>query len=253
MVYIRLGWKGIEFMQNATKQNLVMIPGLNNSKQIFDGVTDHLSLAINSVAVDVPALEDVGSIADQLLKELPAEFHLFGYSFGGYVALAIMEKAPERVKSLALVSSVANADNEKMKLVREAAIQRVQAGEYEDMVRASAFKGVHPDHVNRQDITDIREQMMTEYGADRYRAHLRATATRPDRAELLSKINFPVLIVGSPNDQVVPFERQQKMVEHLQHPIVKEIQQAGHLIPLEQPEQLANILENYIMQEKVTV
>lgn len=240
-------------MQNATKQNLVMIPGLNNSKQIFDGVIEHLGPSINSVAVDVPALEDVGSIADQLLLELPAEFHLFGYSFGGYVALAIMEKAPERVKSLALVSSVANADNEKMKLVREAAIQRVQAGEYEDMVRASAYKGVHPDHVNRQDFTDIREQMMIEYGANRYRAHLRATATRPDRAELLSTIDFPVLIVGSPNDQVVPFERQQKMVEHLQHPIIKEIQDAGHLIPLEQPEQLANILENYIMQEKVTV
>ncbi|WP_158232452.1 alpha/beta fold hydrolase [Sporosarcina sp. P13] len=240
-------------MQNETKQNLVMIPGLNNSTIIFDGVKKHLSPSINSVAVDVPALEDVESIADQLLKELPADFHLLGYSFGGYIALAILDKAPERVKSLALVSSVANADNDKMKQVREAAIQRVEAGEYEEMVRASASKGVHPDHVDRQDITEIREQMMQEYGADRYRAHLRATASRPDRAELLSTIDYPVLIVGSPNDQVVPFERQQNMVEHLQHPIVKEIEDAGHLIPLEQPEKLANLLETYITREIVTV
>ncbi|WP_158233816.1 alpha/beta fold hydrolase [Sporosarcina sp. P3] len=240
-------------MQNETKQNLVMIPGLNNSKKIFDGVKEHLDSSITSIAVDVPALEDVGSIADQLLKELPTEFHLFGYSFGGYVALAIIDKAPERVKSLALVSSVANADTAKMKQVRESAIQRVQAGEYEEMVRATASKGVHPDHIDRQDITEIREQMMKEYGADRYMAHLRATASRPDRAELLSTIDYPVLIVGSPNDQVVPFERQQNMVEHLQHPIVKEIEDAGHLIPLEQPEKLADILGDYISQKIVSV
>ncbi|WP_158232561.1 alpha/beta fold hydrolase [Sporosarcina sp. P13] len=223
-------------------ENLVLIPGLNNTKQTWDGVVEALPKSINTFPVDVPAIANIDEIAKELLKDLPEKFHLVGHSFGGFVALAILANAPERVSALSLAGTNAEADSEAGKEFREKAIARVEAGEYEEMVNAAAHRTFHPDNLDNPKLQEIREQMLKDYGPERYIAHAKATMDRPDRNSLLADTDIPYLFIASPEDVVVPLESTKAMLKFAPNAEFKTIEKTGHLAPLEQPEALAELL-----------
>ncbi|PID05692.1 MULTISPECIES: alpha/beta fold hydrolase [unclassified Sporosarcina] len=223
-------------------ENLVLIPGLNNTKQTWDGVLEALPKTINAFPVDVPAIPNIDDIAKDLLKDLPEKFHLVGHSFGGFVALAILANAPERVSALSLVGTNAEADSETGKEFRKKAIARVEAGEYEDMVNAAAHRTFHPDNLDNAELQEIREQMLIDYGPDRYIAHAKAIMNKPDRGSLLANTDIPYLFIASKDDLVIPLESTKAMLEYAPNAVFKTIEKTGHLAPLEQPEALTEIL-----------
>ena len=66
---------------------------------------------------------------------MPERFALAGLSMGGYVALEIMARAPERVTKLALLDTKAELDTPKQSKRRRGLIQLAEKGK---------FKGVTP-------------------------------------------------------------------------------------------------------------
>lgn len=219
-------------------ENIVLIPGLNNSKQAWDGVVEALPESIKTYAVDVPAIDNVDEIAKNLLENLPDKFHLVGHSFGGFVSLAILEAAPERVTGLCLVGTNAEAHSEVAKEATKKAIKRVENGEYEDMVNASAHRTFHADNVNDPKLQEVREQMLKDYGSERYIAHAKAMMNRPNRSSVLAETNIPYLFIASPDDVVIPLETTKKMMKSAKNAEFKTIEKTGHLAPLEQPNAL---------------
>ncbi len=223
-------------------ESVVLVPGLNNTKQTWDGVITALPESINAISIDVPAIPNIDEIAKELLKNLPEKFHLVGHSFGGFVSLAILAAAPERVTGLSLVCTNADAHSDGAKEATKKAIARVEAGEYEDMVNASAHRTFHADNVNNPKLQEVREQMLKDYGPQRYIAHAQAMMNRPDRSSLLSETNIPYLFIASPEDVVIPLETTKKMMDSAKNAEFKTIEKTGHLAPLEQPEALAEML-----------
>jgi len=90
--------------------DLVLVPGLNNTHAVFDGVVKALPAEVRAHAVNNPALDSVDAIAQALLPTLPNRFWLAGFSFGGYVALAILAAVPERVQGIAMLCTAPFAD-----------------------------------------------------------------------------------------------------------------------------------------------
>ena len=117
--------------------NLVLLPGLNNTTAVWTPLTSQLTaLGLDSgaiTAIECSDLPSVEAIAADLLTDLPAKFYLCGFSFGGYVALAMQALAPERVAGLILVNTSAIADSEKTAAFRRNAIKKAEAGQHEEM------------------------------------------------------------------------------------------------------------------------
>lgn len=230
--------------------DLVLIPGLNNTGQIWDGVAKYLNGSVQCHTPTCPALPEVEAIAAHLLEELPQYFHLCGFSFGGYVALAMLERAPERILGLALIGSSAAADTQQRKENRLKSIQRAQAGEYETMIGGQAHLIFHPDNLERPDLQNIRLQMQKDYGADRFIAHQLASIHRPDRTEVLIAANIPTLVIAGEEDRVIPSEGQQKMAERIPGATFRSIAGCGHMLPLEKPEELGECLGSWIHEQR---
>lgn len=219
----------------------LMIPGINNTAQTFAPVIDAMPSGHDCVAVDCPALTDVDAIAEALLKDAPARFTLVGHSFGGYVALAILALAPERVDGVVLVNSNDWADGAALAERRETNATRAEAGEYAALADAASARAYHPDNTGRADLLAERAAALQGYGAERYAAHQRASAARPDRGELLKSSGKPILIVTADHDVVIPTERQTEMAKRVGADQVI-IATAGHMLPAEQPKALAAAL-----------
>jgi len=226
-------------------KHLALIPGLNNTYAVFDGVVAALPACIQSHAVDNPPHTTVEEIAQALLVQLPQTFWLAGFSFGGYVALAMLEAAPERVAGLALLCTAPFADSPEASLKRAASLESVAQGRYFEMVDAQAGNAFHPDSLARVDLMSARHSMVRNYGSLRYEAHVRATAVRPDRTHVL-KGQCPTLVISASHDKVFNPETLENYAQDIPGARYEMIQGAGHLVPMEKPIEVARALARWM-------
>jgi len=229
----------------AQPQHLVLVPGLNNTRAVFDGVCAALPPTVAAHALDNPALETVEAIAAEHLARLPARFWLVGFSFGGYVALAMLEQAPERVQGIALLCSAPFADSPAAAQKRLAALQAVAEGRYFETIAAQAANAFHPDSLGNAALMQARQAMVQDYGPVRYAAHVRATAARPDRSHLLDG-SRPTLVLSASHDKVFTPETLARYAGAVPGARHATVQDAGHLAPMEQPAAVAQHLARWV-------
>lgn len=227
--------------------NLVLIPGLNNTRAVFDGVLAELPPTLSAHALDCPPIDSVEGIAQALLADLPERFWLAGFSFGGYVAMAMLELAPQRIEGIALICTGPHADRPERAAARQRSIAAARSGEYLAMVAASAPNTMHPDHLKDERLIAARQQMVTDYGAARYIAHTQAAIARPDRAHLLHG-GLPTLLVGAEDDRVFPLPLVQALAVEMPHARLVEIGASGHLVPMERPRAVAQALAQWMQR-----
>lgn len=221
---------------------LVLLHGLNNSPAVFGPVTARLDPDWPVVAPHLPVAEDVADIARAIAPALPPAFLLCGFSFGGYVAMALLEALPDRVHGLALVGSGPWDDPLASRPMREAAIEKAESGGYVELATAGAAHALHADNVDDPTIRAIRAQMIADYGAAAFVAHTRAAMTRPDRTPLLDGFSLPLLLAAGESDPLAPAARLVAIAERARRATVTIVPRAGHLLPLEQPDALAMAL-----------
>ncbi|WP_112322777.1 alpha/beta fold hydrolase [Oceanibium sediminis] len=224
---------------------ILAVPGINNTAATFDGLRRHMPAGHSVITTDCPAIDDIDGIAHALLAGAPERFVVLGHSFGGYVALAMLAAAPERIAGVVLVNSNDWADTETVAATRREKAARAEQGEYAELAAAASARAYHPDNAGRADLLAERAAGLENYGPERFAAHMRACAARPDRSELLKAAGRPVLVISGDHDVVIPTERQTQMAQRLgaEQTIIAT---AGHMLPAEQPEALAKALSEWI-------
>lgn len=227
--------------------NLVFLHGINNTGRTFDALRADLPATWHSIAPDLAPLERVEDIVGALREELPETFVLVGHSFGGYCALALLDAMPERIEGLVLVNSSVGADSEAAAQARENRARDAEAGGYAKLVAAATAKSYHPDNLNRTDLMTAREREIEAYGADRFAAHNRACAARPDRTDVVARWTGPKRIIAAREDAVIPAARQAETAQQISAEYV-EIIDAGHMLPAERPEALAREIVRFVDQ-----
>jgi 3-oxoadipate enol-lactonase len=190
------------------------------------------------------------SLADDvhaLLKELGATpCVLGGFSMGGYVALAYAKKYPSDLRGLALIDTRAEGDtndgrenrNKMIQLAREKGASGVAEQMLPKML-AEATKQKKPEVVsNARSIMDSQPPLAIEHA-------LAAMRDRPDVTKDLPSIAVPTLIVVGEQDAITPLGVAESMNKAIRNPTQTVIRAAGHLSPIEQPEDVTTALRRF--------
>jgi pimeloyl-ACP methyl ester carboxylesterase len=228
---------------SMTRDPLLLLPGLTNTAEVWSRVMPLLSRT-DLLAMELPHSEDLDDIARIVLREAPARFELAGFSLGGIVALAIAAIAPERITRLALVSSNAAADNDFIRSARQQLIDRAIAGQYAGITPRLTKLNQHPSTQNDATILALRDHIAAEYGADKFVAHSRALMVRPDRHDVLARLDIPVQLIVGREDLVTPLTASQAMLHAQPRAQLHIIEEAGHMVVLEKPEAVAAALRH---------
>lgn len=202
----------------------------------------------------VPSLDDhdtLDGMAEAVLAQAPSRFALAGLCVGGYVALEIMARAPERVARLVLLHTSARADST---LDAQRRARRI------DSLRAR--NGA--DHPSRQYAREALPWMAAPASlrdpaiADRIEALLRATpiaaaarqqmamASRRDRRADLPAFRLPTLIVAGAVDRIAPPALSLEMAALIPGARLQMLAECGHLSPLEKPGQVSTLLRAWL-------
>lgn len=196
---------------------------------------------------DEPSLDEV---ADDVVAMLDARkvgtFVLGGLSMGGYVAMALLRRHPDRVSGLILADTKASADPP------EAAANRLRIA---DAVIEAGNASLLLDEVLPKLLgTTTKERRPLVWGrvkalVERAPAYAvawaqRAMAARPDSFETLRSANVPALVVRGDEDELSTAADATAMADAVPGAKLVTIPNAGHLANVEAPEEFnAALLE----------
>jgi pimeloyl-ACP methyl ester carboxylesterase len=192
---------------------------------------------------------DLDTLAREVLAQLDARdiqrAVLGGCSMGGYVAMAVLRRAPERVKGLVLVDTKHTADAPEAVQNRHAMADRVEReGVGEWLADAMLPNLLGPDassqarHLTRTMILDQRPEDVAWWQ--------RAMAKRPDSTDVLGKADVPALVVVGELDPLMPPAIAKSLADVLPHSTFVEIAGVAHLPPVEQPKEFAEQLDRWL-------
>ncbi|GAB3714161.1 alpha/beta hydrolase [Amycolatopsis oliviviridis] len=181
-----------------------------------------------------PDLDDAARDVVALLDRLGLEkVVLGGCSMGGYLTMAVLRLAPERVGGLVFIDTKATADTPEAVRARHDVAARVEAegaGWMPEAVTPGLLAGKAAPEVAER----LRELITTQPPAGIAWA-ARAMATRPDSLETLRAADVPALVVVGEEDALTPLEAANTLVETLPDATLVVLPEAGHLTPLEDP------------------
>ncbi|BCE00959.1 alpha/beta fold hydrolase [Marinicellulosiphila megalodicopiae] len=224
------------------------IPGTFCNENVWDELKNNLPSDIEIINIEIPFKKSVDNIVDSLNTLLPkGAFNLLGFSFGGYLASAFAIKYPHRVEKLMVVSDALD------KLENAEINNRKQ---YAEIIKEDGFKGLdsktvmgvlHPTKKYNTQLRDKIISMSHSMSDGAAQNQLLATNTRKDCYKKIGQLASPVWFVVGDTDKTVNNKIISKVVSKSHNFELKQINQSGHFLPLEQPEKLAEIVTNWLV------
>jgi 3-oxoadipate enol-lactonase len=255
---MRIDWAGrsADVREIGKGPAIVLVHGFPLDGAMWSGVARALSPRFHVFKPDLPgrgnsdapAPDSVEAHADFLetvLDQLEGPVGLAGFSFGGYIALALMKRRPEKVRALALVDTRASADDDAGKAKRDETIATVKATGVTPLVESMPAKLLSPESLGRADLLERVRRIISRQRPETIEADLTAMRDRPDSNAFLPEIAVPTLVVVGERDVLTPPADSEAMVSAIPDARLVAIPGAGHLTPMERPKAVAEALGEF--------
>ncbi len=231
----------------ADRLPLLFLPGLLCDRALWENQVRHLADVAESQVMDLSRDDTVGALAAAVLAMAPPRFALAALSMGGYVALEILRRAPERVLRLALIDTTARPDSPEQLSRRRGLINLARSGKFRGVTPRLLPLLIHPDRQADQPLTSTVMAMAERVGQEAFIRQQTAIMSRPDSRPGLGAIACPTLVVGGREDALTPPPLLAEIADHIpgaRHVIIEE---CGHLPPLERPHALSALLRQWLI------
>jgi pimeloyl-ACP methyl ester carboxylesterase len=165
-----------------------------------------------------------GSIDDwaaYLLRDLDGPLAVVGASMGGYCALAIARRAPERVLGMVLVASRAEADSFDRRRARQEMIAELGAGRRPDLADEDA---------------DLQHLAIAQ----------EAMRDRLDLSGVAASFGGPLLVCVGDQDELVSVDEARELAEKALDGRLEVFAGAGHFVAVDQPERFNEVLLEFL-------
>lgn len=169
-----------------------------------------------------PSIDDW---AAQLLRDMDGQLVAVGASMGGYCALALARRAPERVVGMVLVGSRADADSFARRKYRQDEIEDLRSGRAPDRADEDA---------------DLEHLAVAQ----------EAMRDRLDLTGVAASFGGPLLVCVGARDELVGVEESRELAERALDGRLEVFEGAGHFVAVDQPERFNEVLLDFLSQWK---
>ncbi|WP_226664770.1 alpha/beta fold hydrolase [Microbulbifer aggregans] len=222
--------------------SIALIPGFMLDETLWDEFREFLP---GDWSVDTSSLGDGPTIRDMaadIADRLPQRFVLIGFSLGGYIARQLAADFPERVEALVLVVSSLRDDTAQQRKTKMQAVQALTPERFRGLSNSTIAHSLHPENVADKALIATIKEMSRRLG---YRAL--ATQSSLDRSQVpVSTIDCPTLVIASANDALRSLEEAEELAAAIPSAELQLIEGCGHMIPLEQPQALAESIQRWL-------
>ncbi len=234
----------------SMRERVVLLPGFLCDETLWTYQAKFLSKKYDVHVVDFKKATNLEEMISEIGKAIPGTTHLIGFSMGGHLAQVFTARFPENIKTLSLVAANVGALSPKMRDSRLKLAGMLKNANYKGMSHKELSKYLHPDSEAKPEVVETILKMSAGYNSQMYINQMMATIDREDMGQSIDDLSLPVLIVAGDCDKVVPKESLQEFHERIQNSQFHIIQNTGHYIPVEQPESLTSVLEDFLEEKR---
>ena len=225
---------------------IVFLPGLMCDASLF---MPQIAAFSGARALHFPPLsgaDTTDGLARHILANAPERFALAGLSMGGIVAMEMMAIEPGRIERLALLDTNPCDELAEIRARRISQIESVRNGRLNAVMRDEMKPNYLADVPNRREILDLCMEMALDLGPEVFISQSVALRNRPDRREVLRRIQVPTLVLCGREDRLCPVVRHELIRDLIPGSRLEIIEGAGHLPVLEQPQQTNEAISRWL-------
>ena len=170
-----------------------------------------------------------------------------GVSIGGYLLFDFWRRYRERVQTLILCDTKAQADTEEARATRlksaDDVLKRGPDAFLDEMVHkllGASTKSQRPD------LVVAARKILGESRPAGIAAVQRGMAERPDSVPTLKTISVPTLIAVGEEDMLTPVADAELMRQHIKNSRLQTVPEAGHYAPFEQHEVVVRMVRRFV-------
>jgi pimeloyl-ACP methyl ester carboxylesterase len=251
----------------SSQETFVLLHGFLSSTFSFRHLTPLLKEQYNVISVDLPPFGQSGKKTDfiysyqnlartviLLMKKLEIDkIHLIGHSMGGQISLNVMKQEPGLVEKGILLCSSGYLKKMNWPMMMLSYIPffhlYVKMHLAKSGVRQNLENVVHDSKM-------INDEMMFGYlkpflDDDIFRALTRMIRHREGdlSQQDLNRIETPCLLIWGKHDRVVPLHIGKRLNKDLPNSKLLILENTGHLVPEERPEDVYQHIRSFISQE----
>ncbi|MDT8325528.1 MAG: alpha/beta fold hydrolase [Bacteroidota bacterium] len=194
------------------------------------------------------SLDDAADMAVALLDDRGIDRAVVcGCSMGGYIALSLLRRHPERLTALILANTRATADSDAAREKRVQQAADVRDGGLQSLRDEMLGKLLGETTVaSAPSVVRSVEEILQLATAEGTAGMLEAMAARPDATAALAETRLPVCVISGAEDGLIPASEADAMHEVLRNGERTVIPNAGHLSCLERPIRFNSAVRSFL-------
>lgn len=228
------------------RPQVVLIGGVACDETLWDDTI----AALGGIADCRPVLPDgagIDAMAADVLARVTGSFALVGHSMGGYVALAIQRRAPDRVERLALIGSGSNVEQPAQRAARLALMDLVRRKGFDALIDRLVPAMVAPETRRDAAMMARLEAMVRRAGAERFLRQQAAVMERPEAHAALASIRVPVLVMAGRDDRIVAPAFGEETARAIPGAAFRLLARCGHIAAVERADAVSALLCDWLL------
>lgn len=222
-------------------ETLVFLPGVLSDHRVWSYQISHLSDLVTCRVVPLVTSNNTSDLLQTVLSQVEGNFFLAGHSMGGWLALELARKAPERVLKLCLLNTSAQPDSVEKYQSRIAMIQAVEQGAFQTVAAAIADRYVYSKRVKKEVLS-----MFLSVGEHAFLNQQEALLTRQECSSFLPRLTMPTLVIHAQQDKNFSLAMHQELVAKIPNAKLAVIEDCGHMCPMESPQAVTTLLRFWL-------
>ena len=172
---------------------------------------------------------------------------LCGLSMGGFIALNVYERFPDRLEALILCDTQCIADTPEVKKNRYKTIEQIDVEGVTNFNEGFIKSVFHNDSLtNKEELVEKLRQVVFFNSQHIITSGLIALAERSETCSILKEIIIPTQIICGREDEVTPLAQSELMNRAIESSVLHIIDDAGHVSNLEQPDEFNKHLLEFL-------
>ncbi len=238
---------------------VLLLHGFCETKELWEGFQSAISSNYKVICPDLPGFGEsplpegklltLDTVAENVLdwwERIGVEDPIvIGHSLGGYVALALLDLAPDKLKAVGLFHSTAFSDDDKKKEARDKTVKFVENHGTAPFVENFIPQLFPQDQQERQkEVISSLIQRGKEIPKETIIAYALAMRDRPSRVDVLKKFSGHKCFIAGEFDTAVTItssRQQQNLVDDY-----LELKQCGHMGMFEKPNETLVFIQQFL-------
>lgn len=245
----------ISFQEYGSGNPVILLHGFPFTNEIWNEFAPALAAGYKVYALDLPGFglseKPVNFSLPEIAREINSwirqqgltECIVIGHSLGGYIALSMVEQAPEQFAGLVLFHSTAKADTDEKKQSRDKVIEFIDR----NGVEAFTSNSVLPLFANKNHpAIELIKKISAKSDAESLKGYTRAMRDRTETVDVLKAFAKPTLFIVGKEDPGIPVESIETQARLSSQPQVKIFEGVGHMGMFEAKSEMLNVISGFL-------